>query len=157
MKEIKLTQGKVALVDDEDFETLNQFKWYANKIGNAFYAMRNKLDGKEKRRYSVFMHRIIMNTPKSMDTDHCDRDGLNNQKSNLRICNRQQNQRNQRQKGEFIGVSWYKYGQKWRAWITIDNKQKHLGYFEDPIVAAKARDVAAKEYFGEFANLNFTI
>lgn len=73
------------MVDDEDFEYLNQWKWTAHRIGNDWYATRG-----EKKKI-IYMHREILRTPKGMLTDHIDMDGLNNQKKNLRICTHQQN------------------------------------------------------------------
>lgn len=95
MKEIPLTQGKVALVDDEDFELLNQLNWYAykNKTGN-YYAVRNYSAEKGKRKI-ILMHREIMDAPKGIQVDHRNGDGLYNQKENLRLATHQQNSFNQ--------------------------------------------------------------
>ncbi len=102
MKEIELTRGYVAKVDDEDYIGLSGYKWYANVQANAIYAGRQYRDtttlnkkGKSKQ-VLISMHRQILNVPKGRHTDHIDHDGLNNQKSNLRICNRAQNLWNQR-------------------------------------------------------------
>ena len=83
MKEIILTQGQVALVDDEDFEYLNQWKWCAIKSRKTYYTTRTIYI---PCKMTVIMHRIIMNTPLDMTVDHIDHNGLNNQKYNLRIC-----------------------------------------------------------------------
>jgi len=92
MKEIQLTQNKVALVDDEDFEYLNQFKWCAAKLSGIFYAVRNApRDGK---RYMYFMHRVIMQTPDGMQTDHKSGETLDNRRCNLRVCSVMQNGHN---------------------------------------------------------------
>jgi hypothetical protein len=156
MREIKLTQDKVALVDDEDFEYLNQWKWHAHKDGNNYYVERIiRLPRGLKYQY-VSMHRLIMNTPKGMQTDHKDHDGLNNQKSNLRICTRSQNQMNRKAieaTSKYKGV-WYENG-KIRSAITINKEQVYLGYFNSEKDAAIAYDIAAKKYYGEFAYLNF--
>ena len=154
MKEIKLTQGKVALVDDEDFKYLNQWKWFANKLRNTYYAIRND---KNRKSATVYMHREILITPELLEIDHRDRNGLNNQKFNLRICTRRQNAFNNKPVdsiSEFIGVSYIK-GKYIRAYIRHENKQIHLGLFKSEYEAAKAYDMAAKKYRGEFANLNF--
>lgn len=156
MKEIQLTQGKVALVDDEDFDYLNQFKWYTNKCGHGydkFYAVRlNKHE-------NVHMHRLIMNTPDGFYTDHIDGDGLNNQKNNLRICTSSQNQANKKKCKNnncgFKGVHLDKPRNKWKATIHKNNKTIFLGRFDTPQEAAKNYDKAARKYFGEFAELNF--
>src|SRR3990167_10308366 len=103
MKEIKLTQGKITLVDDEDFEYINQWKWHVikNKKQTHFYAQRSE-NGK-----SIRMHRVIMKTPHNKDVDHIDHNGLNNQKNNLRNCTTQENIRNRTSYGKssYLGVS----------------------------------------------------
>lgn len=159
MKEIKLTQNKVALVDDEDFDELNKFKWQCQKGGNNFYACRSlkKIDGK---RPKVWMHRIILNlTDIKTHCDHKDGNGLNNQKANLRECSHKLNHRNRKnQKNSFSkykGVSMDKEKKKFRVLIMVNGKSNHVGYFTDEIAAAKAYDEKAKELFGKFAFLNF--
>lgn len=155
MKEIKLTQDKVALVDDEDYDYLMQWKWHILNQTHSSYAVRNEIiNGK---RQSIRMHRIIMNTPKGVEVDHVDRNGLNNQKSNLRNCTSTQNKCNSQYKlpkSGFIGVHTHKNGHI-MAYISVKNKQIHLGCFKTIELAAKARDEAAIKYRGEFANLNF--
>jgi len=155
MKEINLTQGQVALVDDEDYEELNKYKWFAHdNYGWTFYARRTgrKADGK---RYLIQMHRVILNAPKDMFVDHIDSNGLNNQRSNLRLCTNQQNNRHARPysngSSKFKGVCWHKRIKEWQANIRIDGKLKHIGYFKNEKDAALAYNVKALEYFGEFA------
>ena len=158
MKEIILTQGKVALVDDEDFERLNQFKWCAAKIyGGNFYAMRDSLlpDGTRKR---ILMHRIIMNTPKGLDTDHINSDTLYNCRNNLRVCTHQQNMCNQRyarknSKSGIRGVYWNKQRNKFHSQIMVNRKQIHLGYFDKLSDAIVIRKTAEEKHFGEFARI----
>lgn len=157
MKEIQLTQGKVALVDDEDFERLNQKKWCAFKNGNTFYAARIFYGGEKQK--TILMHREIMNTPQGVEVDHKDGDGLNNQKCNLRNCDHFQNSHNQSRqsnnKSGFKGVSKDKNTGKWAVNIKINNKQIHIGCFKDLKDAALAYDKAALKYHGDFARLNF--
>lgn len=158
MKEILLTQNKVTLVDDEDYELLNLYKWYARKSNKSIYAARGQWDG--KRQHIIFIHRIIMNLDLGniLHVDHIDGNGLNNQRNNLRIANKQQNSMNQRpQKGKtskYKGVRWNKINKNWNSQIVINDKAFYLGCFENEIDAAKAYDKKAKELFGEFANLN---
>ena len=159
MKEIKLGQfGKnkgvyVALVDDEDFERLNSFSWYAQKGGNTFYAQRCiKVNGKK---VNIRMHREILN---GSIIDHIDRNGLNNQKSNLRVCTTSENAMNMRKhkksKSNYKGVCFHKLEKKWVAQIKINRKGFYLGYFMSEVDAARAYNSKAVELFGEFANLN---
>jgi hypothetical protein len=158
MKEIILTQGKTALVDDEDFEELYKYKWHADKHGSIYYAVRSiNINYKIKH---ILMHRQIFGiTDKKIFIDHIDHNSLNNQKSNLRICTNQQNQRNSlKQKNTtsiYKGVSLNKKSNKWHSIIIFNNKSIYLGSYINEIDAAKAYDVAAIKYFGEFANINF--
>lgn len=158
MKQIKLTQGKVALVDDEDFELLNQWKWYANKKCGFCYAVRHFKAISGKRDKKSMLHRQIMNCPEGLEIDHINHNGLDNKKSNLRICTRSQNQPNQKAKkhsSKYKGVSWHKASKKWQAMIVYNNRQIYIGLFDSEIEAAKAYDKKALELFGEFACLNF--
>jgi len=161
MKEIKLTQGKVTLVDDEDYEWLNQWNWYVykNKSENStrHYAARRRKNG----RNMIQMHREIMKTPRGMMVDHIDHDGLNNQKYNLRNCFNFQNGKNRKPTGKskYIGVNYYydKNGKEYiRACCRFNGKSNYLGTFDTEEDAALARDIMALKYHGRFANLNFT-
>ena len=153
MMEIKLNKGFIALVDDEDFEYLNQFKWSTHPSGNTIYVRRFS---QYKR---ILMHRIIMNVQKGESIDHIDHNGLNCQKSNLRICTHQQNGWNQlsnRGKSKYKGVLIIeKNGRVYiSAQIRYNGKKYHLGYFKTEEEAATGYNDAAKKYFGEFASLN---
>lgn len=155
MKKIKLTQGKYALVDDEDYGYLNQFKWWAAKSRKVYYAMCN-IDGTQYR-----MHRLIMKATPNQIIDHRDFDGLNNQKYNLRFCTYAQNAWNRKGRGvsKYLGVSLelrpsgLKY---WVASIKIDGtRTKRIGRFKTEKEAAIARDEMSHKLHGEFAYLNF--
>lgn len=155
-KEIILTQGKVAIVDDEDYDYLNQFKWHASKLSGKFYARRYiKLS---KPSIKILMHRDIMKPEKVYVIDHIDGNTLNNQKNNLRICTHAQNMRNSKininNTSGFKGVYWNKQNAKWTALIRLNNKKIHIGYYIDIKDAAKAYNAAALKYHGEFANIN---
>lgn len=159
MKLVPLTQGKFTRIDDEDFENVNQFKWCAMKNRNIWYAVRNIPDpirpGKQKTQY---LHLFLI--PDFLKIDHKDGDGLNNQRGNLRPANNAQNGANRRKQrkvcsSKFKGVDWCSRERRWRSRIMVENKCKHLGYFRNEKEAAKAYDIAAKQYFGEFARLNF--
>lgn len=158
MKEIKLTRGKVALVDDEDFEFLNQFKWFAKKSYNSvdtYYAYRNE-PGSGKERRKLIMHRVIMNASSTVFIDHINHNGLDNRKRNLRECNYSQNAANQRLRktkiNQFKGVC--KKGNVWVSRVGFNGKQIYLGTYKNLFAAASAYNEKAKELFGEFANLN---
>ena len=158
MQTIPLTQGKVALVDDEDYLTLSKFKWCAAKNRNNWYAVRGLwCDGKTK---VVFMHRIILSMEADQLCDHVDGNGLNNTRSNLRLANRNENCRNRVKytKGvsKFKGVFLDKKAltNRWRTRITVNNKKIHIGCFETEEAAAIAYNNAAIKYHGAFAKLN---
>lgn len=149
MKRIELSQNKYALVDDEDYEYINQWKWYYHKG----YAVRNQ------NKKQISMHRVITNCFGDIDIDHINRNRADNRKSNLRICNDSLNQANTSKKttntSGYKGVSWNKQANKWTAQITVNNSRIHLGYFDNKETAARKYDEKAKQYFGEYATLNF--
>jgi len=160
MKKIPLTQDKFALVDNEDFEWLNQWKWSAHrKHTGDFVASRRCYCLFGRKRYRIFMHRQIMSCPRKLQIDHKDHNRLNNQKLNMRICTNTQNQWNRgKQKNNtsgFKGVFWRRGVKKWFAQIGFNLKPIYLGCFTSKIDAAKTYDEAAIKYFGEFAYLNF--
>lgn len=160
MKEIELSQGKVALVDDEDFVFLSQWKWFAVNTRGHWYACRKQKSpaGSRTRQRTLGMHQLLLKACGEKFGDHKDGNGLNNQKSNLRPATNQQNLFNQRlgkrNCSGFKGVSWCKHTRKWRAMIGKDGKIHYLGQFADRIAAAKAYDRAAVELFGDFAKTN---
>src|SRR3990167_1855880 len=127
MKYISLTQDKFAIIDDSDFEWLSQWKWCFDKKG---YAVRWQWLKKEKRYIFILMHRLILNTPDNLETDHRNGNGLDNQRNNLRICTRQQNLQNRRKilgtTSKYKGVYWNKNNQKWMVRV----KKIYTGYFD---------------------------
>lgn len=153
-KQIPLSQGLFATVDDDMYEYLSQWKWYAIKARTTFYAVRNIGHSPFQKR--VWMHRVIMNTPNEMDTDHWDGNGLNNQRDNLRVCTNTQNQANKNKQTNNTsghkGVFW-NLG-KWHAKIGVNGQVVHLGTFSNIEDASRAYDEAAQKYFGEFARIN---
>lgn len=152
---IRLTQGKFAIVDEEDFQRANEYHWSAKKIGNVWYACRcDMVNGVNK---TQFLHRFIMNADAEI-IDHKNCDGLDNRKCNLRPCTFAQNGMNKRgkqnRKIEYKGV--HSTGKsKFEATISTNKKTIHLGTYTTTVEAAMAYDTKAKELFGEFACLNF--
>lgn len=146
MKEIVLTQSKVALVDDEDYEYISQWNWYAMYTRGSWYAARCV------RGRHIWMHREIMNTPTDLLVDHKDNNGLNNQRYNLRNCTQSVNIQNMRSRDGYRGVSYHRT--KYRSRIEVNGRQVYLGLFIHAKDAAKAYNTAATKYFGEFARLN---
>jgi hypothetical protein len=137
VKEMPLTKGKVALVDDEDYIELSKYKWgLYTSSKNLFYATRH--DGQK----TIAMHRAIMNTPAGMETDHINGNGLDNRKENLRIVTRRENQQNRHgfKTSNYPGVS--KVKNRWTAHIHINKKQNYLGSFKDEEKAARRYRIA---------------
>jgi hypothetical protein len=158
---IPLTQGKVALVSDNQFERVGQFNWYAMKgLSGTWYAVRNGKRTPSGREPLIYLHRFLLGiTDTKIEVDHVDGNGLNCQDENLRPCLHVQNVHNfsrpRNNTTGFKGVSLNKKLQKYQAYIKVRGVMKHLGLFSEPTDAAKAYDKAAVEHFGEFAKLNF--
>lgn len=158
MKEIVLSNNMIALVDDADYELLKGFKWHYKPSRHTGYAYMNikKANGKKTTKK---MHTVIMNTPAGFQIDHKDRNGLNNQRENLRVATSGQNQANigkqeRTTSSRFKGVGWDSHRKKWNAHIKIDQVMKNLGRFEKEEDAARAYNEAARVAFGEFASFN---
>jgi len=158
MKEIQLTQDKVAIVDDENFEWLSHWKWTFSERKNNGYAIRRK-----HRRYAkaiyIYMHRLIMNAEQGEEVDHINRDGLDNRKENLRFCSHGQNGMNQGlqtriKSSKFKGVTHPKGRKSWCAQLNYKGKHIYLGSYKLETEAALAYNKKAKEVFGKFAKLN---
>jgi hypothetical protein len=156
MKEIPLTKGYVAIVDDEDYEELMRFPWHVGSIrDHGPYAQRHGYGPGEKR--TVSMHRAIMHAPPHVMVDHRNGNGLDNRKANLRFCTNSENQRNRRQcygVSIYKGVVFNKKANKWAARIKHNGVNIWLGCFESEIQAAYAYDDAAHRLFGVFACCN---
>lgn len=157
VRDLALSNGHSVIVDEADYEWLSQWRWYGKKDRVKVYAVRGiRLPGGKKP--TLFMHRVILDAPKGMQVDHIDGNGLNNSRSNLRLCTLQQNAFNRQAQigsSHFKGVSFEHRQNRWRACITINQKITRIGYFREEIDAARAYDQAARVHFGEFARLNF--
>jgi len=159
MKEIQLTKGYVAIVDDEDYEELSKHKWYAQTKRFVQYAKRACYKNGDQ--ITISMHRIITNCPDGMQVDHINHNGLDNRKENLRICTNQENSRNQMKHisttlGMVKGVVISKCikSKPYKARIRYNGKAKDIGYFATIEEAALAYDKKALELFGQYAQLN---
>jgi len=158
MKRIPLTQGKEAIVDDEDHEYLMQWKWCARRSGRCFHARRvlHRQGGKQK---FVYMHAEVANRAGLLghQVDHQDRNGLNNQRSNLRLATPLQNSLNrglrQNNTSGATGVSWMRSCQKWAVDVSLAGR-RFRRRFDDFNEAVAWRDAKARELHGEFAYLN---
>ena len=161
MKEIKLTQGKVAMVDDADFEWLNQWRWHVTYQRGCWYARRNVFDSKKQIYTSIGMHQMILEVPFGMEVDHQNHNGIDNQRCNLRTATRGENQHNQnmqarKKTSKYKGVHFDKQYGLWRAHIKFEGRVIHIGRFDNEIQAALAyyNNSKAKELFGSFAYIN---
>ncbi len=165
MREIYLTKGKVALVDDKDYDWLNQWKWCANLVHGIWYAKRAIYTGPkgDKKQTMLKMHRVILDvTNRDIFVDHRDHNGLNNQRYNIRKGTQTDNARNKRSAknatSKYVGV--YMNGnprviyKKWVAKLYTKGVYHYLGNFANEEDAARAYNQAAMKYYGEFANLN---
>lgn len=159
---IKLSRGQCAIVNTRDFTELSQWKWACQKdMSGALRAYRRgRISDGQRRGKIIYMHREIMRAPSGLDVDHINGNGLDNRRGNLRLATRKQNTRSQNglyanNTSGFIGVSFSKSNEKWEARISPNGKSIIIGYFDDKEEAARARDKAALEHFGEFASLNF--
>lgn len=159
MKEIPLTRGMVALVDDADYErVVLEGAWHAHAPYKAYwYAWRTRNGTRPK---TLGMHRFIVDAPTGMVVDHINHNGLDNRRANLRLCTVSQNQQNKRSRvgasSRYLGVCKHKYASSFGAprW-AVRVERKHVGLFASEEEAARAYDRVALATFGEFANLNF--
>lgn len=143
MKEVRLYKDKgVALVDDEDFERVSQYKWH---IDRGYAAM--TISGKG----IMYMHRFINNTPKGMSTDHINRNKLDNRRSNLRTCTQRENNTNMKLRGDNTsghrGVTWHKNDKRWQAQINIQGRLLYLGQYKKLQDAIEAQKHAFKQVY----------
>lgn len=157
VKQIPLPRGYYALVDDECYEYLNQWKWNIDireckTCDNLYYARRLQhlgyVDGKQKQKV-IQMHQLITGFPKGIEVDHINGNGLDNRKENLRLVTHRENMqnltKNKTNSSMYPGVYWDKEKRKWRARFKVKEKQHHIGYFEDELEAAEAYKESVKK------------
>lgn len=156
MKEIQLTRGCVALVDDEDLEILSNYSWYCLRGGYAAASV-----GGRKNKRMIYMHRLILNlTDPKLQVDHINHNPLDNRKENLRVCSHNKNGKNLKVRtsdnktSKYKGVYWDKSRNKWTSRIKVNYKGIFLGRFVLEQDAAVAYNQAAIKYFGDYACLN---
>jgi hypothetical protein len=152
MKKIPLTQGKFAVVDEDDYERISKNRWHYTSKG---YARRNNNATKQ----AIMMHREVMKIRRGrMQVDHINGDKLDNRKANLRLCTNQQNsfnRKNETGKLKYRGVYMFKNrNKKFCARIRIDGRTLSKGMYHTIEEAARQYNVMAKKYHGEFARLN---
>lgn len=157
MKEIPLTRGQVALVDDSDYAELSQMRWIAHKSQHGTWYAVFKI-GDRKGRRNIWMHRFILGVSSDLTVDHRDGNGLHNWRGNLRPCphwlNRANSKLNRDNTSGFKGVFQDKRSGRWIAQSCIHGTRKHLGCFLTPFEAALAYDAAVIAGLGEFARTN---
>jgi hypothetical protein len=158
-KAIPLTKGFVALVDDVDHAAVSAMRWYARMSSGKVYATRDVVVDGCKRKLQ--MHRMILGAPEGALVDHEDGNGLNNQRSNLRLATKTTNGQNAKLRANhptgFKGVRLDRreeLAKRWMAAVRVDGKPVWLGRYATVEEAARAYDAAAMEHFGEFALTN---
>lgn len=148
MRIILLNKNLSALVDDEDFEWLSEYRWYAveySRVKNRFYA---KMSSRRK----TLMHRLLLNAPRELEVDHMNGNTLDNRKSNLRLATRSENARNCLvridSKARFKGVEYRQDKGKYSAYYTLNGEKHHIGYFDDALSASEAHKKSFSEALG---------
>lgn len=157
MKKILLSQGRYALVDDEDFEELSRYNWSYYKNHNVSYAIRRALrtENMTPTRKTIHMHRVVLGAKEGQQVDHINGNGLDNRRSNLRICTHAENMRNRGKQvnntSGFKGVVFHNQRNKWQARMRLNGKIHSFGLFTRPEDAHAAYVEASKKLHGDFS------
>jgi hypothetical protein len=154
VSEVRLYCGAVALVDDADLSLVAGYRWHIQQTSPDHRYAKTSLS----ERRTVLMHRLILSAPRGKCVDHIDGNGLNNQRTNLRLCTTAENLRNRvrtRSLSGYRGVAWDHIHEKWQAHFTLNRKAVTLGNFKDPADAARCWDEAARKHYGAFGTFNF--
>ena len=145
MKEIPLTRGKFAIVDDEDYERFGSQRWHCSSAGYARQTGPN--------RESIFLHRLIVGAGLGQVVDHINRNPLDNRRANLRICTHAQNLQNARRRGSMLkGVGLDKRDGRYYARVSVNGRRKNVGRFATEAEAHEAYLNSARRVYGEFAH-----
>lgn len=146
VKRIYVSKDKFALVDEEYYYELNYWFWHL--VDGYAARTRTQTDKGIGRR--IWMHRVVADTPKGMETDHINHNRLDNRRCNLRIVTTRQNQLNQKKKNKsgYIGVYWHKHARKWASNIHFKGKTIHLGYSHNALELSKIYEAASRKYYG---------
>jgi hypothetical protein len=158
MRQVSLTKGAIALVDDIDYNLVMSYKWHLDASG---YAAHSFWDASTGKKHNVRLHRLLIRVKPLFTVDHVNGNRLDYRRANLRIATREQNMWNRRKfanrTSQFKGVKWRKLksGGHWQATVTYHGKRQHLGSFDSEYHAALVYDWAASELFGDFARINF--
>ncbi len=158
MRNIRLSNGMIAIIDDEDFDALSIWSWHYKPSGLTGYAYRNAPRGSAGPR-TPKMHQVVLAVRPGECVDHINGDGLDNRRGNLRVAVGNQNNANRKKSlkkasSRFKGVNWDPNRGKWLAYVRVNRKMKNLGRYILEEDAAKVYNAAAIEYFGEYAKLN---
>lgn len=154
-RRVRLNNGGYALVDEQDFERVSAYRWFANVTRHGRGYVRTSTPVNPR----ISMHRLVMNAPPGLVVDHINHDKLDNRRCNLRLCTARENSLNRAPKqagkttSRYSGVS--HHTGRWRAVIVVEGRRIWLGRYKTEEEAARAYDTAARKHFGAFAAPNF--